>query len=700
LSATPDLLSLLQSLRRRWLLAAVLGILLGSAASVGAWYSLTPPYTASAQIHILYNEPNVIPGETGTNTVTYPIYLRSQIALMRSRPVLQAALKRDEVRRLHLEAKHLDPASFLEQGLRIDANEGSEFVTLVFSAPDPIVATTLVKAITDSYMDYISYGDKNTKTQRIAELKAAFDRTKGNISRDRKRLKDMADSLGTNDKDVLSRQREDLLGNIREIQGQRMPIHMEILRTQSELNSFEDRIKLAKQSEVKEEEVQAALANDPASRPLMARLATLQTIVLEFGDRNSPTRIRAEDSLGDVEKALAKRREVLRSELRKHKVNHALEDGKFTRIRLENLIVTLKDHLKTLEGEARVLMDQASKLRGSSLDMDNLMQDIAREEKVKEDVGNRLQVLEVNKDAPERTVVHQTAELMPQDNKRQVMATVAAPFGVLLVVCVGVALFDHRQRRIHTASEIAGGLGIRVVGSVPNLPHLERHLLDPANDPELEGHSVLESIDAIRTVLLRESQVEETRVVMVSSAMPGEGKTTLAGHLAASLARAGRKTLLIDGDLRRPALHELFELPMQPGFSEILLGEVETADAIQPTQQAGLAVIAAGQWDREVLHALARDGLAGILEKAREDFDFIIVDSHPVLPATDSLLIGQHVDAVILAVLRQVSQMPRVYTATQRLTALGIRVLGAVVNGTDPEEVITGKLVSNQAMAA
>ena len=72
----------------------------------------------------------------------------------------------------------------------------------------------------------------------------------------------------------------------------------------------------------------------------------------------------------------------------------------------------------------------------------------------------------------------------------------------------------------------------------------------------------------------------------------------------------------------------------------------------------------AGQWDREVLQALARDGLEGIFEKLREEFDFIVIDSHPVLAATDSLLIGQHVDAVILSVLRDVSQTPRVYAAS------------------------------------
>jgi capsular exopolysaccharide synthesis family protein len=176
---------------------------------------------------------------------------------------------------------------------------------------------------------------------------------------------------------------------------------------------------------------------------------------------------------------------------------------------------------------------------------------------------------------------------------------------------------------------------------------------------------------------------------MVTSAAEGEGKTTLASHLAGSLARAGRKTLLIDADLRQPAVHQLFETPLQPGFSEVLLGEVEVADSIQATTIDGLSIIAAGQWDREVIQSLARGGMEGVFDKLREEFDFIIVDSHPVLAATDALLIGQHVDAVLLSVLKQVSQMPRVYTACHRLTALNIRVLGAVVNGTDPDEVFT-----------
>jgi capsular exopolysaccharide synthesis family protein len=189
---------------------------------------------------------------------------------------------------------------------------------------------------------------------------------------------------------------------------------------------------------------------------------------------------------------------------------------------------------------------------------------------------------------------------------------------------------------------------------------------------------------------LRQANVEATRVILVTSAVSGEGKTTLASHLATSLARAGRKTLLIDCDLRRPAAHQLFELPLQPGLSEALLGEVHIAEATRATAVDGLWMIPAGQWDREVMHALARDGVEEIFEKLKSEYDFIVVDSHPVLPANDSLLVAQHVDAVLLSVLRDVSQAPRVYAACQRLATLGIRVLGAVVNGTKPEDCYAG----------
>src|SRR5262249_13723032 len=185
---------------------------------------------------------------------------------------------------------------------------------------------------------------------------------------------------------------------------------------------------------------------------------------------------------------------------------------------------------------------------------------------------------------------------------------------VLALVALGIALLEFRARRIRTAEEVATGLGIRVVGAVPQLK-------GPAGQDGQQG--VVESIDAIRTLLLHDASVEAARGGMVTSAGAGEGKTTLACSLADSLARAGRKTLLIDCDLRSPAAHQMFELSLQPGFSEILLGEIDAADAIQATPVAGLSVVTAGQGDREVRRALAREGAQGIVA-AREGKDQVI----------------------------------------------------------------------------
>jgi Mrp family chromosome partitioning ATPase len=129
----------------------------------------------------------------------------------------------------------------------------------------------------------------------------------------------------------------------------------------------------------------------------------------------------------------------------------------------------------------------------------------------------------------------------------------------------------------------------------------------------------------------------------------------------------------------------------------VLLAEVEVADGVQQTTLAGLSVMSAGQWDREVLQALARDGLEGVFERLKEEFDFIVVDSHPVLPAADALLLSRQADGVILSVLREVSQTPRVYAASRRLESVGARVLGAVVNGATPDEAYANPALAQPA---
>ncbi len=209
----------------------------------------------------------------------------------------------------------------------------------------------------------------------------------------------------------------------------------------------------------------------------------------------------------------------------------------------------------------------------------------------------------------------------------------------------------------------------------------------------------MEAVDSTRAMLLRTLRAESVRILMVVSAQKGEGKTSLACHLATSLARARQRTLLIDCDLRCPAAHVLFDHPLGPGLSEVLRGEVDVADVIQPTVAAGLSLIAAGRCDASAVESLAQGRLQESFDRIRDQFDYIIVDSAPVLAVADSLHICQHVDAAIFSVLRDVSRLPKIYEAYERLGRLGVRMLGAVVAGTRVDDYYDSYSYGSRAKA-
>src|SRR5262249_48991059 len=238
---------------------------------------------------------------------------------------------------------------------------------------------------------------------------------------------------------------------------------------------------------------------------------------------------------------------------------------------------------------------------------------------------------------------------------------------------------EYQAQRVNGTGELSTRTGLRVLGTVPNLSAL-------SNTKNLNGSAALqgvlaESVDSIRTMLLSQSRSDAQGVILVTSAGDREGKTTVASHLAASLARSGRRTLLVDGDLRAPTAHTMFSASLEPGLSEVLRGELEVEAAIQPTQVDGLMLVAAGQCDYQAIAALSQKQLNEILQKARQQFEFVVFDAAPVLNYGDTLLMGVHVDAAVLSVRRDVSQLHKVYEAKERLELVGIRVLGAVVNG-------------------
>jgi succinoglycan biosynthesis transport protein ExoP len=695
LGAAPDVSSYLQALRRRWLTAAALGGTLATVAVLAAWFLLSPKYIAFGRVRVAFESP-VIGDNPAGNRGDFLTYLKTQSAQLMSRPVISAALKKDEIKALNLEARTgMEPAQYIEQEMKVEFQENQELVTVLMSSSEAQVSLAIVKAVLDSYMSEVVYAEQAARNKKVVEMNTALVSASARLKKHQDQLDKLRKDSDDLDPQAMIIRISDLTSKIHDANARRSDLRYKVKQEEADLASHITKMKAVKENAVTPFMIAAAMETDPRAQKLKAEMAKLQDMIDDFEQKAPgvpyPSLISCKRRIVTAQANFDKRKKELEEKLAlaADSAGTGKDDLEQVRLTKENAITAMKQLFEELGKDLIGLNEELNKMKlADHAEQDRLRELIAREKKVVDELDFKLHKEELDLQAGSRVTKIQDAELQKKDIKKQILGTIAAPVVVLLGVCMGIAWLDVRQRRIRSAGEVSRGLGIRVVGAVPTVPNLEHHLVGPGSELDLEGHHALESIDALRTQLLRDADDVHTRIVMVTSATHGEGKTTVACHLASSLARAGRKTLLIDGDLRRPSAHQLFELSMHPGFSEVLLAEVELTDAVQATTLDGLSFMGAGQWDREVLHALARDGVEGIFEKLQEEFDFIVIDSHPVLSATDSLLIGQRVDTVILSVLREVSQMPRVYAASQRLASLGIRVMGAVVNGADPEEAL------------
>ncbi len=171
------------------------------------------------------------------------------------------------------------------------------------------------------------------------------------------------------------------------------------------------------------------------------------------------------------------------------------------------------------------------------------------------------------------------------------------------------------------------------------------------------------------------------RSFLVTSAERGEGKSTVASHLALTVARfRGKKSLLIDADLRRPKVHQIFDVPKEPGLFECLNGEIDPLEAVKDTPIENLKIIPAGRRVKSPAHLFEGDIMTEIFEKIKFYYDIVIVDSAPVIPVSDPMLISSVLDGVILVMLAGRTPRNVSLRAKNILLDANANLLGVVVN--------------------
>jgi len=283
------------------------------------------------------------------------------------------------------------------------------------------------------------------------------------------------------------------------------------------------------------------------------------------------------------------------------------------------------------------------------------------------------------------TVVDPAAPPSEPAGPRVLLATlIAAAIGFLVALGV-VYLLDYLDDRLKTSDDVENVLGLPTLGMITKMrggnERGEMYRLATLLYPRSPA---AESYRSLRTNTEFASVDAQTRSVLVTSSVPGEGKTTTATNLAVAMAQAGQKTILLDADFRRPGVHKVFNLSNTAGLSTLLRrDQTPVLQTVQETEQDDLLVITTGPLPSNPAELLRSKRMAAVLQELTVMADFVVIDSPPVQAVTDAVILSSITDGTLLVIDAGRTHRGTAAAAREALAKTGARVLGVVLNRMD-----------------
>jgi capsular exopolysaccharide synthesis family protein len=449
----------------------------------------------------------------------------------------------------------------------------------------------------------------------------------------------------------------------------------------SRLNQLNDAVTRAKTLRVQKEalynQVRAAATNG-------ASADTISAIVQNSFIQSLKTRLAElqRDKVRLSERYGEKHPEIL-------KINASLQDA--TRqldLELKKVVESVRNEYQSALAEERTMAGALEEQKGAAMDLNRKSINYTVLER--EAHSNR-QVYEslLQREKELRVISHSRANnvrLMDRAEQPKAPFSPNIRRGWLMAVGVGLTLaiglcfgLDYINDTIKTPEDITSRLKLPFLGLVPSIRG-ERH-------PMLSGpvpHDFGEAFRALRTAMVMSNGTEGPKTVAVTSAQPLEGKTTTACNLALALAVGGSRVLLVDADMRRPGVHKALRIGNDRGLSHLLVGQARVRDVIQRTQDPHLLVITAGRTPSNPSELLASDRMKAMLANlAKGPFDWVIIDTPPVLAVTDAVILAPAVSGVMFVLGAEMTRRRLAERAIETLLASRPRLIGTVLNKVD-----------------
>jgi capsular exopolysaccharide synthesis family protein len=690
------------ALRHKSLLG--LGAVIGGVLGAIYFAQKAPVYESSAQLIVIKKQGNPLPGgDADPRSYFYDDFLATHQVLIKSPLIVLRAVEKHQLHQLKSFQGNPEPGAAILGSLAVlrDAKDAAgtsnNVLTLAFSSTEPEDCATVLNAVIDCYKDYLDEKYKNVSEGTVVQIVQAMESLQKDLTEKKKAYAVFQESspLVYWKGDEGSTPQEEWLG---QIQSKRLNLLIQRAEMQGRLDSIEEALKEGRGREALLTQLTAGLGSssraggagggEPKLHEQMFDLMLKEQLLLADYGPDHP-------EVESVRKRMALTREFFARRGAESEV-----EGKGSSLDPVKLHVqALKQELADVDISLQALVRMSAAEQKGVKEISRFKtedrrhrEDIARLTQMLEPIIRRLEEIKLIRD-----LGGFDAEVIatPQPGGRTGTGAIKVVLlGGLLGLAGGLGLAflaEVSDKSFRTPEEIRRRLGLPVVGHVPLFePDVEaagRAAADGVRlDPRLVAHFHPKSVEAeafrgVRTALYFSTHGQAHQVIQVTSPNASEGKSTLTANLAISIAQSGKRTVLIDADFRKPRQHQIFGVSAGTGLASVIAAQAELRDAIQPTAVAGLSLLPCGPRPHNPAELLTSPRFKELLDAIRQQFDFVLVDTPPLLAVSDPSVVAPRVDGVLLAIKASKNGRPNAERAREVLHTLGATVLGVVVTG-------------------
>ena len=636
--------------------------------------------------------------------------------MIRSPLILSSVVARPEIARLLNVREPSDTIAMLAKQVKITPVGESYLFKILYTSSNAECAAAIVNAITESYFQLRDKSDAERTQAVVAVLEKEKAGRLEEVLRMRQELSEMARRVTGRPVFTAKAETDSQTNALADLQGR-------LVNAQVEAAVLAARLEAA-QREIQEKGIGAGQSKsgdappDPSEaslreamiekaileRPEMAKAAELlaaketrqKEIELRLKDgKNDPLYAQIGREIAEDRQAIEALKKSLRGAVEKQTEATLLArrrdresvdaDRRLDEVsRLQAELQGRRVMEQRLQAEYDKELKNVKKFSGNTLELEFKRDELARAEKVFELISARALQLRTERMAPTRVELLRMADVPRTPIEPYPIRLMAV--AVLMGLSAPFALafgWERWIRRVSDSHDLPATPGLAVVGEIARMPR-RLPLPSPNGDGrrELEFRVYQESFDNLQTTLTLSENIGALRIIAVTSATSDEGKTSVASQLAMSLSRSTReRVLVIDGDMRSPDIHCVFQIPRDPGLAAVLAGQCELSDAIVTAWSDRVHLLPAGKPSRNPLDLLADEAWPKLLAKVPADYRYVVIDTPPLLAAAETLVFAKAADAALICTMRDRSRADQVLMVYNRLKSVGGRPVGVVLNG-------------------